>query len=126
MYVCLECGYKFHNSQKLTETHGLSSAPYENIYVCPSCKSQNFKNETSPYCHYCGARLKKGKTGYCSEECKSKGKKAWRKEQKRKKLLFDSPIYKKVREIDVYNIKNKTKLSYGQYTSLIKKGKNNG
>ncbi len=123
MYVCLDCGYKFEYLQKITEKHNLSTGPYESIYVCPSCKSKNFKNSISPYCHYCGARLKNDKLGYCSKECRIKGKKAWLKEKKRKNIIFDSPLYKTIREIEAYNRKHNKKFSYGQYTAIIKKGK---
>ncbi len=123
MYFCLDCGYTFKHALKVYEKHRLSTPPYEVINVCPSCKSQNFRQKQSDYCHYCGAKLKKGQTNYCSAECKHKGKKAWKKEKKRKKILVDSPLYKRVRETEEYNLKNNTKYSYGQYTAIVKKGK---
>ncbi len=123
MYICLECGYRFEYPEKTLENHSLKEKPYEVINVCPSCKSTGYRKENSEYCHYCGARLKKGQNGYCSSDCKVKSKKAWLKEKKRKKLLIDSPLYKRVREVSEYNKKNNLKLSYGQYTAIIKKGK---
>ena len=123
MYFCLDCGYAFMHALKIYESHGLTSPPYEVINVCPSCKSQNFREKSTNYCHYCGTKLKKGQADYCSKECKIKGEKVWLKESKRKKLLVDSPLYKRVREIDEYNLKNKTKYSYGQYTAILKKEK---
>lgn len=123
MYFCLDCGYTFNHALKTYESHRLSSPPYEIINVCPSCKSQNFRKKSSDYCHYCGTKLKKGKIDYCSKECLQKGEKAWLKEKKRKKMLVDSPLYKRVREIQAYNQKNKTKYSYGQYTAIVKGGK---
>ncbi len=123
MYFCLDCGYTFLHALKTYENHRLSSPPYEVINVCPSCKSQNFRAKNSDYCHYCGAKLKKGRIDYCSKECRQKGEKVWLKEKKRKKILVDSPIYKRVREAEEYNRKNKTKYSYGQYTAIIKRGK---
>lgn len=123
MYFCLDCGYTFSHALKLYENHGLSTPPYEIINVCPSCKGQNFRQKKLNYCHYCGTKLKKGQTYYCSAECKQKGEKAWRKERARKKLLVDSSLYKRVREIEEYNKKHKTKYSYGQFTAIVKKGK---
>ena len=120
MYCCLECGYEFKNPVRLTEKHNLDNPPYENIYVCPICKSTNFEEKKIYYCNCCGAKLFDNKTDYCSEACKIKGEKLWAKELQRKKLLTDSPVYSLVREVESYNRKNGTNYSYGQYVALVK------
>lgn len=126
MYICLECNTAFENPKTLTETHGLTSPPYEVLYVCPNCKGTNYKPREIKYCHCCGARLNASQKEYCSASCESKGQKLKRQEQKRHKLLRESYIYKVVREVEEYNRHNNTRLSYGQYVALVmnvKKGK---
>ncbi len=128
MYNCLECGCEFKNPIKLTETHALSTPPYELIYVCPNCKSTDFAEKKVSHCRCCGAKLSDQKTDYCSDACKIKGEKLWLKEINRKKLLSDSPLFRLVREVDNYNARNNTKYSYGQYVALVKakkRGKKN-
>ena len=125
MYSCLECGYEFQNPIRLTEKHNLSCPPYENIYVCPHCKANTFKEVKISHCHCCGAKLNENQIDYCSEECKLRGEKLWKKEVKRKKLLADSNLYKLVREVELYNRRNKTSYSYGQYVALVKTKRRN-
>ena len=43
-----------------------------------------------------------------------------RREMKRKRLVFSSPLFETVREVDEYNRNNATDYSYGQYVTLIK------
>ncbi|MBR4099773.1 MAG: hypothetical protein IKK55_02155 [Clostridia bacterium] len=126
MYICLECNTVFENPKPLTETHGLTSPPYEVLYVCPACKGTNYKPQEIKYCHCCGARLNASRKRYCSTACENKGEKLRRQEQKRYKFLRESYIYKVVREVEEYNRRNNTRLSYGQYVALVmnvKKGK---
>lgn len=128
MYLCTQCGCEFKNPVKLTEKHNLDNPPYENIYVCPICKSTNFEKEKVYHCRCCGAKLSGDNKDYCSPACKKKGEQLWLKEIKRKKLLADSSVYSLVREVENYNKNNGTKYSYGQYVALIKtkkKGKKN-
>lgn len=125
MYYCSECENEFQNPVKIYETHNLSAPPYEALYVCPYCKGTNFKKKEIKHCRCCGAKLPTGKVNYCSDSCKLRGEKLWKKEMKRKKLLSDSNLYKLVREVEEYNKINKTKLSYGQYVALMKRGKKN-
>ena len=123
MYSCSECGYEFQNPVKLIEKHALLNPPYESIYVCPKCKSTCFEKVKIKHCHCCGAKLNKTQTDYCSEECKLLGDKLWKMEIKRKKLLSDTPLFKLVREVEIYNKRNNTSYSYGQYVALIKNNK---
>ena len=37
MFVCLDCETLFYNPKCYTETHGLSSPPYEAWMGCPCC-----------------------------------------------------------------------------------------
>ncbi len=120
MYFCRECSCEFQNPVKLTEKHNLENPPYEHIYVCPTCKSTNFKTKQVYHCRCCGAKLQDGKKDYCSVSCKSKGEKLWQKELRRKKLLSDSAVYALIREVEIYNKQNGTKYSYGQYVALVK------
>lgn len=129
MYVCIECGLKFENPLQLEEKHNLNSPPFESISVCPRCKTTNFKSEAVRYCRCCGVRLSSTKADYCSDRCETNGKKLWQKEFAHKNILYESEIYKLVRMVDEYNLKNRTRLSYGQFVALItlkkKRGKRN-
>lgn len=37
MFICLDCGEIFEKPKIFTETHGLGSPPYEELYGCPLC-----------------------------------------------------------------------------------------
>lgn len=121
MYICNDCDFQFETPLKIQETHGLNTPPFETISVCPHCKSTNFEKATFNYCHCCGAKIKNAYGNYCSEKCENRGKKLWQKQNTKTELLYNSKIYKLVREVDNYNQKHKTKLSYGQYVSLFKR-----
>lgn len=123
MYICKDCGLKFENPLCITERHSLSAPPYESIYVCPRCKSTTFKKCEIKYCRCCGARLQGEQTVYCSSSCKEKGDKLWKKQLQQRKKLYEHPLFTLVREVDDYNQKHKTRLSYGQYVALIKRPK---
>lgn len=128
MYYCLECGCEFENPVKHTEKHGMTNPPYENIYVCPRCKTTNYTKAYTSHCRCCGAKLRSSENDYCSDECRLRGERLRKKELKRKKLIEDSPLYRFVREVESYNKQKGTKYSYGKYAALIKtaeKGKNN-
>lgn len=43
MFKCLECGNKFSETLEIIETHGLDTPPFEKRYVCPHCKSSNYR-----------------------------------------------------------------------------------
>lgn len=43
MFRCLECGKGFKEPLKVEERHGLESPPFEESYVCPSCKGSAYK-----------------------------------------------------------------------------------
>ena len=51
MYLCLDCGALFEDPQKYTETHGLSSPPYETWTGCPECGGGYVETIC---CHLCG------------------------------------------------------------------------
>ncbi len=118
MYVCNECQQEFTSPVKLTQRHGLSSPPYEILYVCPRCKSTDYKKKSAEYCRCCGARLKNSDSDYCSEECQTNGMKLQARERKRRKVLYDSDLFARVREVDRYNRLHNTRYSYGQYELL--------
>lgn len=131
MYICHECQTQFQKPLKIIEKHGLSSPPYENIFVCPRCKSENYEKAGPRFCRNCGAKLKSSQTNYCSTACKINGKKLFKKERILQNKLKLSPIYSIVRQLDNHNKTHGTHLSYGQYCALInnkkeKDGKKNG
>ncbi len=123
MYICLECGCEFEQPIKIKEKHNQTAPPFETLYVCPHCKSTDFKNGVSEFCRCCGARLTENQTDFCSESCKNRREKLWKKELKHKKYISDNPIFKFVREIDAYNKKHNARLSYGQFAFLTKNQK---
>jgi hypothetical protein len=128
MYICKECAYEFWNPLILKEAHGFEHPPYEELCVCPSCKSTNFEKAKSRFCHYCGAKLREEQSLYCNDRCKRQGERLFALERRRKKLAADSELFKIVREIDSYNKAHKTRISYGQYVAKMrfsKRGRKN-
>ncbi len=119
MYYCQDCGYEFVSPQKIFEKHSLEKPPFEMFFVCPSCKGVNYKEKTSTHCRCCGAKLTQA-GDYCSSACRDAGRKMWEAEQKRKKLNFTNPIAVIVREVEEFNRKNGTNLSYGQYVAFVR------
>ena len=43
MYRCEVCGCEFDDPKVAYETHGLDHPPYEKIYLCPSCGSEDYE-----------------------------------------------------------------------------------
>ncbi len=119
MYYCNNCGEEFNEPKKIYETHNLSDAPFEVVYICPRCKSGNYREKITTHCRCCGARLTPDKVEYCSEPCRRKGKKLWKQEYKRKRKGLCNPILFMVRECNRYNKLHNTNYSYGQYVALI-------
>ena len=120
MYYCSACGCEFETADLFTETHGLESPPFEERRCCPLCGSGEIKPQAVSYCRCCGAKLASGEKEYCSPSCRKRGEEMRRREMKKKRLIFFSPIFETVREVDEYNRKNRTDYSYGQYVTLIK------
>ncbi len=44
MYKCEDCGREFDEPDIITETHGLSSPPFEKVAVCPYCNSTDYSD----------------------------------------------------------------------------------
>lgn len=120
MYYCKNCGFEFSEPEKTYETHAFSDTPFELIYICPNCKSGNFREKNLTHCRCCGSRLPKGHNEYCSESCKSKGEKLWQKEFKRRNRDLKDPLKMLVRECRNYNLQHNTSYSYGQYVAIIR------
>ena len=120
MYYCSDCGCEFETAAVSTETHGLASPPFEEACRCPLCGSGNIKPKAVSYCRCCGAKLGTDEKEYCSPSCRKRGEEMRRRELKKKKLVFSSPLFQTVREANEYNEKNHTDYSYGQYVTLIK------
>ena len=119
MYYCPECGTEFEKPKKSYSSHNLSCPPYEKVYTCPNCLGENFFEKNTTYCRCCGSKLRRGAVEYCSESCKSKGKKLWNKEIKRRQERLTNPINRIVGELEIYNKINSTNYSYGQYIALV-------
>lgn len=120
MYYCMKCGCEFAKADVICETHGLLSPPFEKRQCCPLCGSGDINSETASYCRCCGAKLGTGEKEYCSPSCRKRGEEMRRREIKKKKLIFSSPLFQIVKEVDEYNAKNHTDYSYGQYVTLVK------
>ncbi len=119
MFYCKKCGFEFHTPQKIYESHGLGSPPFEEIRACPNCKSLSIAVKKTTHCRCCGARLKGVTDCYCSNACREKGERLYALEQKRRHLRNDSPINLIIKKLNCYNATNGTNLSYGQYVALI-------
>ncbi len=119
MFICNACGTEFSEAKILIETHGLTSPPFEKISVCPFCASSNFRETVFSHCRCCGARLRENEMGYCSDACKEKGEALRRKELKRLKERYNSPINEILRKRDEYNLSHNTRYSYGQFVAII-------
>lgn len=120
MYYCQNCRSEFETPDIITETHGLSSPPFEKTCVCPFCNSTDFTKITVRYCHACGARLYGDNDVYCNDSCRLTATRLQEKETKRRKALEESPLKILIREVEKYNNEHNTKFSYGQYVTLIK------
>ena len=119
MFICKKCGYEFSDPKKIYETHGLESSPYEELFVCPACKSQSISEKMVTHCRCCGAKLKDSNAEYCSESCKNRGERLREIEQRKRKVLTDSPLSEIVRRVKAYNKKHNTNYSYGQYVAIV-------
>ena len=120
MYYCSDCGREFETAAVSTETHGLASPPFEEACLCPLCGSGNIKPKAVYYCRCCGAKLGADEKEDCSPSFRKRGEEMRRRELKKKKLIFSSPLFQTVREANEYNEKNHPDYSYGQYVTLIK------
>ena len=120
MYYCQDCGVEFEMPLIVTETHSLTTPPYEKLYVCPSCKGMSYREKLSTHCRCCGAKLLNTNSDYCNDECKKRGKAMWEAERKRRRLTFTNPIAIIIRETEEYNRSHGTNYSYGQYVAFIR------
>ena len=123
MYYCTECNSKFNNIKQIYEKHNLSTPPYEKVLCCPFCGGKEIKEMVYTHCKCCGARMKNTNREYCSDICEKKGKKIWEKQNQKINKEKSNPINKVLRELNEYNKKSKSKLSYGQYVAFIKYSK---
>jgi len=120
MYYCKNCGHDFCEPQKIYETHIFTDTPFELIYICPNCKSGNFREKNLTHCRCCGSRLSPNAVEYCSDSCRNRGEKLWQKEFKKRRESLLDPLNTVVRECNIYNLENGTKYSYGQFVALIR------
>jgi len=120
MYYCPDCGSSFEKPEKSYERHSLDNPPYEKIYLCPKCLGDNFFEKSTTHCRCCGAKLRTGLDEYCSDACRKKGEKLWKREIKRRKLILSNPLNQIIKELKIYNQLHSTNYSYGQYIALIR------
>jgi len=119
MYYCPDCGLEFEKPLKTFCTHSFTSPPYEKKYCCPDCKGESFFEKNTTHCRCCGAKLRSGAIEFCSDSCRKKGEKLWKREIKRRKLNTENPINNIVRQLEIYNKTHGTDYSYGQYIAII-------
>lgn len=119
MLYCKSCGYEFEKPQKLFEKHNLETPPYEEINVCPACNSADIAEKITRHCKCCGAKLKDGAKDYCSKECRENGLRLQKIENRRRKIVYESPLNEIVRLTEIYNKQNNTRYSYGQYVAFV-------
>lgn len=43
MFICDNCKNEFNQPYIYYETHGLPEPPFERFYLCPQCKSENYR-----------------------------------------------------------------------------------
>lgn len=55
MFYCLNCHKESEKLKKMVETHGLDEPPYEKIFVCPYCGSENIIVKVA--CSNCGETI---------------------------------------------------------------------
>lgn len=119
MYYCTDCKQFFKTPKTLREHHGDLPAPFEEWLCCPKCESTEIEETDKKYCKCCGKTLKKDQVGYCSEECLNTALLIKKRKIKDRTLGFSKSISLTVKLVTLYNLKNKTKLSYGQFVSLV-------
>lgn len=120
MYYCKNCGLDFEEPKKTYETHQFSDVPFELLYICPNCKSSNFREKVMTHCRCCGGRLPKGCDEYCCDSCRTKGEKMWQREVRLRHKALKDPLKMIVRECILYNKEHQTNYSYGQYVALVR------
>ena len=54
-FTCLECEHEFDVPKLIEERHGMDTAPFETINVCPNCLSEYYVPST--YCDLCGRAI---------------------------------------------------------------------
>lgn len=118
MFYCVDCGHNFEKPKKSLERHNLNTPPFEKIYICPKCNSNNIKEKSIRYCRYCGRTLKYNTDKYCNDTCKNAGEKLWNKQYKRKAKENSNELNVILRETEKYNKEHGTNLSYGQYIAF--------
>lgn len=126
MYRCTDCKKSFLNARVVYEKHGLGSPPYERRLVCPICGGEDLKECEVRHCRCCGARLPEGRYDYCNEACRVRGERLWSKQAQRRKKRESDPLCVAVAAVELYNREHKTRLSYGQYISMMRKEVKNG
>ncbi len=119
MYYCNNCGNEFSAPKKIYEPHFFCDTPFEIMYICPHCKSGNFREKIKTHCRCCGAKLTAEREEYCCDACRRKGEQLWKMEFKRKKRGILEPITLIIRDCNRYNKLHGTNYSYGQYVAFI-------
>lgn len=117
MFYCENCESYFDSPLIIRESHGAPEPYYEEREVCPSCEGNNYKVIYSGYCRCCGRKIPNTRE-YCNESCRKAGEEMWLKQMRRQASKKSDPMYITLAEIDLYNKKHGTRLSYGQYIAM--------
>ena len=117
MYACKDCKKIFKKYKTVTETHSLPDSPFEEFAICPFCDGKHIIILQVQHCKCCGARMY-GKEDYCSDACKRRGEYLYALERKRKADWHAHPLYLAIKEVEEYNKRTGSNLSYGQYFAL--------
>ena len=124
MFKCKACEKSFNTPKVRYITHGLDTPPYEAVGLCPYCGGDEIERRVKRYCYFCGLEVADGRR-YCSAYCKKQGEPYRKRAERRAAELKSFEISKGVAEVEAYNRRHKTKLSYGQYFALKGLGKLN-
>ena len=119
MYHCTDCGKNFDEVEIVEERHNLDTPPFEKIAVCPECRGTSIITVRAEHCRCCGMRLSANKTDYCSDACRIRGKKLWKRESARRRRYTENSIVKVTALLNEYNHKNKTNMSYGNFVAKV-------
>ncbi len=117
MFYCNNCRSYFDVPFIIKESQGAPPPYCEESEVCPSCQSSDYKATYSGYCRCCGRKIPNTRE-YCNETCRKAGEEMWVRQRQRQEDRKKDPMYITLAQIDLYNKKHGTNLSYGQYTAM--------
>lgn len=117
MFECRKCGHEFRTARVDYTRHNLDAPPYEATLRCPECDSSELTYHPKKFCGFCGHEIPRNKK-YCDEHCEKLGEWYRKREEEKKKKIYEFDVSKAIREVDEYNKTHSTDYSYGQYFAL--------